>query len=138
MIVVGTCGFGQSRARTFRDLEAVEVQETFHRRVEPERARAWRASAPPAFVFAVRASRTITHTPSFPTYRRAGRSIASTDVARFGGFQDTAPVRAGWEATRAVAEALRAAAVVFETPPSFGPTEAHVAALYRFFGSIET
>lgn len=138
VIVVGTCGFGRSRARTLRDLQAVEIQETFYRRVEPERARAWRASAPAGFVFAVQASRTITHEASSPTYRRARRSIAPEDAPDCGGFQDTVPVRRGWEATRPVAEALRAAVVVFQTPASFGPTAAHVAAVYRFFGSIDT
>lgn len=138
MIVVGTCGFGRSRVRTFRDVQAVEVQETFYRAVEPKRARAWRASAPAGFVFAVRASQFVTHEASSPTYRRARRSIAPEDAPMYGAFQETAPVREGWEVTRAVAEALRAAAVVFQTPASFRPTKAHVAAVYRFFGSIET
>ncbi|HKW43939.1 MAG TPA: DUF72 domain-containing protein, partial [Thermoplasmata archaeon] len=44
----------------------------------------------------------------------------------------------GWGATRAVAEALGAAAIVFETPADFGPTEANRTAIYRFFESIET
>jgi len=138
VIVVGTCGFGRSRARTFRDVQAVEVQETFYRPVEPGRARAWRAFAPPEFVFAVQASQFVTHEASSPTYRSLRRSITPEDAPKYGAFQDTARVLEGWEATRAVVEALRAVAVVFQTPASFGPTQAHVAAVYRFFGSIET
>lgn len=138
MILVGTCGFGRSRARTFQELQAVEIQETFYRPVTSERARAWREGAPARFVFAVKASQFITHEASSPTYRRAGRTIPVGDAPTYGAFQDTAFVREGWEATRAVAEALDAKALVFQTPASFGPTPGHIASLYRFFESVRS
>ncbi len=138
MIWVGTCGFGRSRADAFRSLRAVEIQETFYRPVAVERARSWRSSAPEAFVFAVKASQFITHPASSLTYRRAGRAIPEAERAAYGGFQDSEAVREGWEVTRTVSEALRARAVVFQGPSSFGPTPDHVAALYRFFESIRT
>jgi len=119
-----------------RDLTAVEIQETFYRPVSVERAAKWRALAPPEFRFAVKASQFITHEASSPTYRRSGRVIPAGERSAYGHFQDSDPVREGWEATRAVAEALRAQVIVFQTPASFGPTDANRTALFRFFESI--
>lgn len=138
MIWVGTCGFARSRVESFRALHAVEVQETFYRPVAPERARRWRSAAPDTFLFTVKASQFITHPASSPTYRRSGRTIPTRERSAYGGFQDTPQVRAGWEETRGVVEALRAKVVVFQCPSSFGATPEHVAALYRFFESIRT
>jgi len=138
VIWVGTCGFGRRQADAFRDLQAVETQETFYRPVSVERARRWRSAAPESFTFTVKASQFITHPSSSPTYRRSGRVIPADERDAYGGFQDTLPVREGWQATRAVAEALRATVVVFQCPSSFGPTPSNVAALYRFFEAIST
>lgn len=138
MIWVGTCGFAGRRADAFRRFHAVEIQETFYRPVGVERAKAWRSAAPDAFVFAVKASQFITHPATSPTYRRSGRLIGEADRPAYGSFQATPAVRQGWEATRAVAEALRARVIVFQTPASFGPSEAHIANLYGFFESVRT
>jgi len=121
-----------------RELDAVEIQETFYRPVATERAAKWRSSAPPEFRFCVKASQFITHDASSPTYRRAGRTIPPEERATYGGFRDTPAVREGWETTRAVADALRANVIVFQTPASFAPSDANRAALYRFFESIRT
>jgi len=138
VIWTGTCGFGRRQSEGLRELDAVEIQETFYRPVAAERAAKWRSSAPPEFRFCIKASQFITHDASSPTYRRAGRTIPAEARGAYGGFRDTPPVREGWEATRAVADALRASVVVFQTPASFGPTEANRTALYRFFESIQT
>ena len=121
-----------------RDLAAVEIQETFYRPGSVDRAAKWRALAPPDFRFAVKASQFITHEASSPTYRRSGRIIPAEGRSAYGHFQDSDPVREGWEATRAVAEALGAQVIVFETPATFGPTDANRTALFRFFESIHT
>ena len=138
MIWTGTCGFGRRQAEAFGKLAAVEIQDTFYRPVALPRARRWRTLAPPDFRFAVKASQFITHEASSPTYRRAGREILAADRAAYGNFQDTAAVREGWDATRAVAEVLRAHVIVFQTPPSFGPSEDNRNNLFRFFESIRT
>jgi uncharacterized protein YecE (DUF72 family) len=116
-----------------RDLGAVEIQETFYRPVDERRASRWRTKAPPGFRFCVKASQFITHAPSSPTYRRSGRIVPAEQTSQYGGFQDTAPVREGWEATRRIADALQAEVIVFQTPATFGPSEASRSALYRFF-----
>ncbi len=138
VIWVGTCGFGRRQADVFRDLQVVEIQQTFYRPVSVQLARKWRAAAPAQFRFAVKASRFITHGASSPTYRRASRVITESRASAYGGFQDTPEVAEGWEATRAVAEALKAEAIVFQCPATFGPTTANLAALYAFFERIET
>lgn len=138
VIWVGTCGFARSRERTFRELHAVEIQETFYRPVDAARAKRWREAAPEGFLFTVKASQFITHEATSPTYRRAGRAIPEDRRSTYGGFQDTDAVREGWEATRVVAETLDARAIVFQCPGSFTPTPEHLRALYRFFESIET
>ena len=138
MIWTGTCGFGRRQTEAFGKLAAVEIQDTFYRPVALPRVRRWRTLAPPDFRFAVKASQFITHEASSPTYRRAGREIPAGDRAVYGNFQDTAAVREGWDATREVAEVLRAQVIVFQTPPSFGPSEDNRNNLFRFFESIRT
>jgi len=138
VIWTGTCGFGRRQAEAFGKLAAVEIQDTFYRPVALPRARRWRTLAPPDFRFAVKASQFITHEASSPTYRRAGREIPAGDRAAYGNFQDTAAVAEGWDATRAVAEALGAHMIVFQTPSTFRPTDANRTALFRFFESIRT
>jgi uncharacterized protein YecE (DUF72 family) len=138
MIWIGTCGFGRRQADAFRDLQAVEVQQTFYRPVDVDTARRWRVAAPDDFVFTVKASQFITHPASSPTYRRGGRIIPPAEAAAYGMFQETPAVEEGWRATAAVAEALRAMVIVVQCPASFGPSEDHVASLYRFFENAET
>ncbi|TLZ76553.1 MAG: DUF72 domain-containing protein [Methanobacteriota archaeon] len=124
MIWTGTCGFGRRQEVVVRQLAAVEIQETFYRPVSVERAKKWRALAAPEFRFCVKASPFITHEATSPTYRRSGRVVTDPERSGYGGFKDTPEVREGWDATRAVAEALGARVIVFQTPASFGPTEA--------------
>ncbi len=138
MIWVGTCGFGRRQADAFRDLQGVEIQQTFYRPVSVDLARRWRAAAPDGFDFCVKASQFITHPATSPTYRRSGRAIAPAEAPGYGSFQDTEPVQEGWQTTLAVAEALRARAIVFQCPASFAPSEKHIAALYRFFEAART
>lgn len=138
MLWIGTCGFGRRQSQAFRDMQAVEIQQTFYRPVSAALARRWRDAAPATFVFTVKASQFITHEATSPTYRRSGRRIPPSEAATYGGFRDSRAVREGWEVTRVVADVLRARAIVFQCPASFRVTEANVAALYGFFESIET
>ncbi len=120
-----------------RELSAVEIQRTFYRQVPVATARRWWDRAPAAFDFTVNASQFITHEETSPTYRRSGLE-RPVPPGRYGSFRESGEVMAGWEATRAVAEALRAAAILFQCPPSFTPAPDHVRSLYRFFESITT
>jgi len=138
VIWTGTCGFGRRQADVLAQLDAVEIQETFYHPVSAERAMKWRAKAPQHFRFCVKASQFITHEATSPTYRRSGRVVPDSEETAYGSFRDTPQVREGWDATLSVAEAIRATVIVFQTPASFGPTEANRTALYHFFESTRT
>jgi uncharacterized protein YecE (DUF72 family) len=135
MIRVGTCGFPLSRSVLYRTLDMVEVQRTFYRPPKVETARRWRQEAPPGFRFAVKAWQLITHEPSSPTYRRLGMEILKDDK-RYGHFRPTKEVFEAWETTEEICRALRAVAIVFQCPPSFGESEENVANMREFFPSI--
>jgi uncharacterized protein YecE (DUF72 family) len=132
-VAVGCCGFGSSRAAYYGRMAAVEVQHTFYNPPRPATLAGWRAEAPPGFVFAIKAWQLITHASSSPTYRRLRRPLADDEAAEAGSFRPTATVEAAWEATLASAGALAASAILFQCPPSFGPTERHVSDLREFF-----
>ncbi len=138
MIWAGTCGFGRRRADVFRDLAAVEVQQTFYRPVTAETAARWAASAPHGFHFSVKASQFITHDASSPTYRRSGREIPPSEAGAYGGFRSTPQVEEGWRATATVADVLDARVLIFQTPASFLPATENLVALYAFFEAHPT
>ena len=133
--VIGCCGFSSARAAYFERHAAVEVQQTFYQPPRPATLARWRAEAPPGFVFAVKAWQLVTHTASSPTYRRLRRPLGDAERAEAGAFRPTETVEAAWAATAASAEALGAAAVLFQCPPSFTPTERHVADFRAFVES---
>ncbi len=120
-----------------RELSAAEIQQTFYRPVSVATAKRWRDRAPDRFVFTMKASQFITHEEISPTYRRSGLR-EKPPPGRYGSFRDTPEVRAGWEATAAVARVLGAPAIVFQCPESFAPSPENVRNLYRFFESIDT
>jgi uncharacterized protein YecE (DUF72 family) len=110
------CGFPKSRADLFRTLRLLEVQETFDKAPRADTVARWRRGAPEGFEFTAKASQLITH----------------------GLFGPTDEVFAAWAKTRDVCEALGATTVVFESPPSFGPTAKNRDNLYAFFSRAET
>jgi len=133
---IGCCGFPVARQRFFRELEALEVNATFYRLPRLQTVRRWREEAPPGFVFTVKAWQLITHTPNSPTYRRLGRSIPERRKNQYGSFRGTDEVRQAWRDTAAVAVALKARAVLFQTPSTFYPHPDLLRNLYRFFKSV--
>ncbi|HEX8385062.1 MAG TPA: DUF72 domain-containing protein [Rubricoccaceae bacterium] len=133
--VVGCCGFSSARSAYFERLPAVEVQQTFYQPPRATTLARWREEAPPGFVFAVKAWQLVTHTASSPTYRRLRRPLTDAERAEAGSFRPTETVEAAWAATEASAGALGAAVVLLQCPPSFGPTERHVADLQAFVRS---
>ena len=74
-----------------------EVNTTFYRRVSEATARRWRATVPPAFTFAVKAHRDITHR---------------------GRLRPTPSSLAAFAATARVARTLKAPFIILETPAS--------------------
>jgi uncharacterized protein YecE (DUF72 family) len=137
MIVLGCCGWTEGREKYFQDFSAVELQTTFYEPPTPELACKWRSEAPADFAFTMKAWQLITHPASSPTYKRLKHPIHPARALRYGGFQPTEEVHQAWRQTLDIVKAVRAAAVVFQCPPSFVPSEQHVANLRAFFEKIE-
>ncbi len=125
---VGCCGFVRSYYSQFT---VVEVQQTFYQLPQVNTARRWREEAPPAFEFTMKAWQAITHDPSSPTYRRA-RAQLPGPPEHYGSFRPTPEVLDAWERTLAIAQALRATAVVLQCPPRFTPSAEHLHNLEHF------
>lgn len=131
---VGLCGFTIAAAEYFETFDTLEVQQTFYEPPARETLARWRDQAPPGFVFTMKAWQVITHRGTSRTYRRL-RSAVNLEEA--GAFRLNDTVLGAWKTTRDCARILRAAAILFQCPASFRPTEEHVENMRRFFGRIE-
>jgi uncharacterized protein YecE (DUF72 family) len=136
-IKVGLCGFTVGMAQYPRHFPVVEVQQTFYQPPEDDTLRRWRANAPSTFEFTVKAWQLITHTSTSSTYRRLRRPLTVRERDGLGAFRSTAIVDEGWRSTVQCAQILSATAILFQSPASFRPTDAHIENLQRFFGRIE-
>lgn len=134
---IGCCGFRSARANYFALLPAVEVQHTFYQPPQPATLRQWRAEAPPAFEFTVKAWQLITHQARSPTYKRLKRELTEEERAGAGSFRASEIVREAWAVTRECARALAAKTILFQCPASFRPTESNVENMRRFFAQLK-
>jgi uncharacterized protein YecE (DUF72 family) len=91
----------------------------------------WRASAPAAFQFSLKAWQVITHPASSPTYKRTRLDAGDREHCGCFGFNPT--VRWAWDETFAVAKELGVFLVLFQCPVSFRATKDNVARLRTFF-----
>ncbi|MCS7166310.1 MAG: DUF72 domain-containing protein [Gemmatales bacterium] len=130
-ILVGTCGFCLAQQKYFATFPVIEIQQTFYQPPSEAVVQKWRASAPREFEFTLKAFQAITHPPDSPTWRRS--RLAPDQRQYAGNFRDTPVVRQAWETTRRLAEVLRATIVIFQCPPRFDASEAHVNNLRWFF-----
>jgi uncharacterized protein YecE (DUF72 family) len=130
-------GFTIGRGTYFRQFDVVEVQQTFYDPPDAVVLQRWRAEAPPAFEFTMKAWQVITHLGASRTYRRLRSPFSETQRAEAGGFRLTETVLAAWEKTRECADVLRATAILFQCPPSFRATPENAEAMRAFFSTIE-
>ena len=133
---VGCGRFAVARERYFAELPTVEIGPAFIDPMKPATAETWRREAPKDFDFSVPASQVVTHTSESSTYNRIRAKIPERRRAFCGHFRDTPEVALAWEATQALAVALRARFVVFDTPATFYPDANHLRDMYRFFKSM--
>ncbi|HKJ87698.1 MAG TPA: DUF72 domain-containing protein [Gammaproteobacteria bacterium] len=131
-IRVGTCGFAEAQAQTFRDLDILEVQRTFYQPPQIATARRWRERAGPGFTFTVKAWQLLTHYPGSPTYRRLSQPLGERQRAEAGGLRWNPTTRMAWDRTLQIAAALEAEAILLQTPASFRPTAANLDSLRNF------
>lgn len=134
---VGCCGFPGGRREYFSRFKLVEIQQTFYHPPQVDTARRWRREAPPDFEFTLKAWQLITHHPRSPTYQRTRLEIPEDEMDCYGLFRPTPQVREAWRRTRQIAKALRARVVVFQTPASFGETQANMENLRAFFQDVK-
>ena len=134
---IGCCGFPVARATYQEEFGLVEIQQTFYQPPRPETAARWRAAAPPAFEFTLKAWQLITHPPTSPTYRRLARPVPPAEKELYGFFRPTAELFSAWEETASIARELSAGIVVFQCPASFTPVAEHLADMGRFFANTE-
>ena len=136
-ILVGTCGFAESHRKLFGEFDILEVQQTFYQPPRLATAERWRSEAPEDFVFTLKAWQLITHEAHSPTYRRVREKLTDSELAQAGSFRWNPVTRMAWERTRAIAEALQAGAVLFQTPSSFLPTARNLERIHRFFEDLD-
>lgn len=134
---VGACGFRTSHERTFTRFDVLEVQKTFYQPPQISTAERWRSEAPDRFAYTLKAWQLITHEASSPTYRRRTDQLTDEEKSQVGSFRWNEVTRRGWERTRAIANALDAEGIVFQTPASFEPCDRQLDRLRSFFSSID-
>jgi uncharacterized protein YecE (DUF72 family) len=132
MIKTGCCGFPIAQARYASLFSVVEINSSFYQLPKLETAERWRKTTPHGFEFALKAWQLITHPPTSPGYKRLSRPIHDSKRNHYGSFLPTPEVRDAWQKTLAVAEALKAAMILLQTPPTFVPTSDNVGRLQQF------
>ncbi|OQX82039.1 MAG: hypothetical protein B6D56_00530 [Candidatus Omnitrophica bacterium 4484_70.1] len=135
MIKIGCCGFPKKRELYFKEFLCVELQATFYQPPQLNTLAALRHEAPSPFEFAIKAWQIITHPVSSPTYRRLREKIG--DSKNYGFFKPTPEVFSAYERMYEIARILEAKAILFQTPPSFFPTQENIKNMYRFFKKIK-
>ncbi|MGB9716467.1 MAG: DUF72 domain-containing protein [Thermodesulfovibrionales bacterium] len=133
---IGCCGFPVSRAKYFNTFKTVELQQTFYQPPEINTAKKWRDESPKDFEYNMKAWQLITHDPKCPTYRKLKVGINRNNKNHYGSFKPTDEVLYAWEITRKIAEVLNAKIIVFQSPPSFIPSEKNKHNLKKFFSYI--
>jgi len=131
---VGLCGWTINAADYVRTFDTLEVQQTFYEPPSRLTMDRWRESAPPDFVFTIKAWQVITHRSTSTTYRRLRSEV---NLEECGAFQVNDTTLAAWKTTRDCARLLRAKAILFQCPASFRPTEENVDNMRRFFGAVD-
>jgi uncharacterized protein YecE (DUF72 family) len=134
---VGLCGFSMAFEDYVREYPVVEIQQTFYEPPRDETMRRWRALAPPAFEFTLKAWQLVTHDASSPTYRRLRRPLAGDERREAGSFRMTPIVLAAWARTLECVRLLRATAVLLQCPRTFRPTDENLGRMRAFFGNVD-
>lgn len=127
---VGVCGFCESRARIYREFDAVEIQNTFYDFVNEVWLKKLRDESGD-FEFTIKALQVITHTVDSPTYRRFKSNFGNPE--NYGGFRDTPEISGAMEKIMDYARILNSIFIVFQTPPSFSENEENRKNAIAFF-----
>lgn len=133
MIKVGCCGFPVSRKKYYKELNVVEINQTFYQLPKLELAKKWRSDAVSDFEFTMKAWQLITHPPTSFTYRRLTEKIPEKKKDNYGFFKPTPEVFSALERTLEFADLLGTKIILFQSPASFSETDENVKNLNEFF-----
>lgn len=138
MLHVGCCGWAVRGGKEayFKVFDLIELQSTFYKLPRVATAERWRNIAPSDFEFTLKAWQVITHSPSSPTWRKAGIKIESELKGRYGFLKPTKENFEAWNKVLEICRALKARICVFQTPPSFGFSAENAGNVREFFSSI--
>lgn len=120
----------------FQEFKLVEIQQTFYKPPRIQTVEKWRIMAPEYFEFTVKCWQLITHSPSSPTYRKAGIKISNEHLERYGNFRPTEEVFQAWDTVRDICEVLNTKICLIQCPASFRPTKENIENMYAFFSAI--
>lgn len=135
-IIVGTCGFQKSRRLHLRNLDVVEVQQTFYDPPGEDTLKKWISEAPEGFEFTVKVWMLITHEYNKNLWRRIKREVPG-DPSAYGSFKLNKWTLWALEETLRAARALNARILVFQTPASFSASEENAGNIVRFFKEVD-
>ncbi|MCD6131948.1 MAG: DUF72 domain-containing protein [Candidatus Hydrothermae bacterium] len=135
-IKVGVCGFPARLEKLDSEVDVIEIQKTFYKLPRIETVKSWKDRAPHV-IWSVKANQMITHPPESPTYRKAGLEISMDKKNCYGYFRPTSEVFEVYKNVLALARAINARFILFQTPASFKPLDEHINNIRAFFRSIE-
>lgn len=135
-IKIGCCGIRTTRRKYFETHKIVEIQQTFYKIPSKETLKRWRSEAPKDFEYAIKAWQVITHSPSSPTWRKAGIKVPEHVKDKYGLLRPTKENFDAWNKVIEAAEILEAQIIIVQTPPSFGYTEETLNNAIEFFRKV--
>ena len=136
MIKIGCADFPIPPSKYFQEWRLVEIQQTLSRFPGEGTVQRWLAEAPAGFEFVVVASPLITTEPDSPNlkYQELPRTRSR---GAFGGFRLNDITRKALEKTYDLATDLKAQLVLFQTPPEFNSSRAHLEQMRTFFERVD-
>lgn len=135
-IKIGCSGFQEARSKYYEEFSLIEIQQTFFQPPPVGTALKWRSQASPQFEFSVKAWQLITHEPVANGYRNLRERLPARALANCGHFKPSKMVFEAWRKTEAVAEALQAKIIIFQTPKTFRPSPQNFRNFKNFFRRI--
>ena len=137
-IKVGCCGWAVRGGRRayFREFSLIELQSTFYKLPRLKTAIKWKQEAPEDFEYTLKAWQALTHSPRSPTWRRGGPKVPPGKADRYGLLRPTEENIQAWEKTLEICKALDSHICVFQSPPSFRPSDENVSNMKAFFTTI--
>ncbi|MEM4877603.1 MAG: DUF72 domain-containing protein [Thermoplasmata archaeon] len=127
---VGTCGFCMKRSNIYKDLDVVEIQNTFYDFVNESWLKGLREEAGD-FEFTFKAIQIITHKKNSKTYRRFKSIFGNKE--NYGNFRDNWEINNAMDKMLEYAKILNAKIMIFQTPPSFSECDENIENLMNFF-----